>query len=468
MKLSIGLKINGLNIFVLILIFINVGAAANNFFEIGDQASEIRAELEALEPEMRKIRDANPEIANNMKTKIDILKERAAEIEETRSQAVVWQILILMFNVVIGTIASFIISRQITLPLKASANLLHHIAQGDLTQPDLKVTTRGEVRVMADALNEMKHDLTGIFSKVLKTALELEASAHEMVTAIHRSANVSKQIASDAEDQAISVHEAADAMDEMENSIRTVTDSTHQALQSANAVNKQAEVGETAVRQTVEAMKQIEESSDKIEAIVAVITDITNQTNLLSLNAAIEAAKAGEMGKGFAVVADEVRRLAERSASATQEIFELIQESTERVNNGTQLVQNTEKALDEIIKNVQETSALIQGIADATATHDEKGQHIVETLKDVDTISKRTADGTNNLSKTSLDLEGTAEDLEKAAESLHHTIEEFKLPDASSSTPATAQQQLTSVSMEDAMSYRDEDKEDIDDDRVTL
>ncbi|MBF0237516.1 MAG: HAMP domain-containing protein [SAR324 cluster bacterium] len=428
MKFSINLKINGLNIFLLGLILLNVFAAYSNFKEIGRESQQISRLVERNNQVL-----ANPnldflEMQETMVQSNQEFTKIAETIYHLENRAVRLQFLILIFNVLVGVALSIILSRQITNPLKHTILQLNHIAKGNLTQPSLHITTSDEVGEIAEALNSMKKDLTRTFSNVLKTGLEVEKVAHAMTQSANRTSSSVKTIVTGADNQAKTVKEASSSMDAMNTTIRHVTNSTHEALSSARAVSKQARDGEIAVTHTVEAMKQIEESSGKIEAIVAVITDITNQTNLLSLNAAIEAAKAGEMGKGFAVVADEIRHLAERSAGATQEIFDLITESTERVNNGTELVENTGRALKDILNSVQKASGLIDTIADSISKHREEIIHVEDTLKILDNISQNTVTSAGRLSHTTQELDHTTNYLENVATRLHSIIEQFNLP----------------------------------------
>ncbi|MGK5090597.1 HAMP domain-containing methyl-accepting chemotaxis protein [Deltaproteobacteria bacterium TL4] len=428
MRFNIQFKIQALNIAVLLLILINVGTAASNFKQIGIQSKEI-SEISNKTVAFVEASTMEAKRKGKLQESLRSLEELNEEIQVKGEAAINMQFSLFVFNIVFGTVLSFIISNQITRPLKYTVEQLRCIARGDLTQSDLLINTTDEVADMAEAMNEMKNDLSATFSEIFRTALEVERSSHAMAESTRRTTKSVKDIASGAKNQAKSVHEASESMEEMNATIKTVIDSTQQALFSSNAVNKQAEDGEVAVSKTIEAMKQIEESSGKIEAIVSVITDITNQTNLLSLNAAIEAAKAGEMGKGFAVVADEVRHLAERSAGATSEIFDLITESTDRVNNGTQLVEHTGKSLHEIMVSVKQTSGLIDAISSAITSHRTKTVHVEDTLKILDSISQTTVGSTGRLSKTTESLEATAVRLENVAERLHETVEQFKLPD---------------------------------------
>jgi methyl-accepting chemotaxis protein len=168
------------------------------------------------------------------------------------------------------------------------------------------------------------------------------------------------------EEQASSLEETASSMEEMTSTVKQTADNAGQANQLAQAARQQAEKGGAVVGSAVAAMNGINEASKKIADIIGVIDEIAFQTNLLALNAAVEAARAGEQGRGFAVVATEVRSLAGRSATAAKEIKALIQDSVARVEEGSRLVDESGRTLDEIVGAVKKVTDIVAEIAAAS------------------------------------------------------------------------------------------------------
>ena len=210
-------------------------------------------------------------------------------------------------------------------------------------------------------------------------------------TATSEIAQGNGDLASRTEQAAASVQETASSMEEMTATVKSNAETATQANQLSGSASEAARRGGKAVAEVVSTMNEITESSRRIADIISVIDGIAFQTNILALNAAVEAARAGEQGRGFAVVAGEVRSLAHRSANAAKEIKTLINASVERVENGSRIVNEAGKTMDEIVGQVQRVSDLIAEISSATAEQSSGIGQVSQAIGHLDQITQQNA-----------------------------------------------------------------------------
>jgi len=248
--------------------------------------------------------------------------------------------------------------------------VLSALAEGDLTQ-HMAGTYQGELEKLKGSINTALANLTRTLTTV-RTAAESVSTGAEQIT------KGNEDLSQRTSEQASSLEETSSAMEEMTSTVKQNADNAKQANQLAIAARDIAEKGGSVTTKAVEAMDEINKSSKKIADIITVIDEIAFQTNLLALNAAVEAARAGEHGRGFAVVAAEVRNLAQRSATAAKEIKGLINESVQRVTDGSELVDQSGKTLAEIVGSVKRVTDII---AEITAASQEQASGIDQVNK---------------------------------------------------------------------------------------
>jgi methyl-accepting chemotaxis protein len=278
-------------------------------------------------------------------------------------------------------------------------------AKGDLTN---KVVVEGDEAIdeLAAGIKKMLEDLAGVIGQVTESASQFNEGSRVI-------AESSQTLAQGAQQQSSSVEEMTASIEELARSIQGVKGNAQEANEMARRANKLAEEGGVAVQKSIEAMELIRTSSTQISEIIQVISEIASQTNLLALNAAIEAARAGEHGMGFAVVADEVRKLAERSNQAAQEISTLIKESTQRVQEGAQLSEDTGRSLKQIIEGVEATAAKIAEIAAATIEQAANADEVSKAIQGVAQVTEQTAAGSEEMASSSEELGAQASGLQQ-------------------------------------------------------
>jgi methyl-accepting chemotaxis protein len=262
--------------------------------------------------------------------------------------------------------------------------VVQRAVEGDLTSRVKVADKSGHFKALAVSVNSMIHSMMEVVTSVTKTSHEVRLGAEEI-------SRGNLELSRRTEEQASSLEETAASMEQMTSTVKNNADNAAHASQLAEAAREQAERGGRVVGSAVAAMSEINAASKKIADIIGVIDEIAFQTNLLALNAAVEAARAGEQGRGFAVVASEVRNLASRSAGAAKEIKALIHDSVGKVNEGTRLVDESGKGLDEILTRVKKVTDVMAEIAGSSREQASGIEQVNKAVTLMDTMTQQNA-----------------------------------------------------------------------------
>ena len=261
-------------------------------------------------------------------------------------------------GMLLAILMAFFLIRSIVGTLNRAVKVANAISQGQLGH-NIATRRKDELGRLMEAFRMMDERLTS-------TVGEVRRGSDAVSTAAQQIAHGNDDLSQRTQEQASSLEETASSMEQMTSTVKQNAENASHANQLARGAREQAERGGEVAGRAIVAMSEINASSGKIADIVGLIQEIAFQTNLLALNAAVEAARAGEQGRGFAVVATEVRSLAQRSAGAAKEIKGLISDSAEKVRSGSELVNQSGKALAEIVDSVKKVTDIVAEIAAAS------------------------------------------------------------------------------------------------------
>jgi len=383
-------------------------------------------------------------LADEMESLTELIENNTLSTQQTGDESVVLSKNVMLLLVIAGigimAVISWLISISIMRPLDKLILVSDEISQGDLSQ-NIVASNNDEIGQLSDAMEQMRQRLREMITKISSTTMQLTSASDEI-------SNISRQTMDGVQHQQQETDMAVTAMNEMTLTVQEVATNISHTNSAAQDADHETKIGAEIVKKTVDQIQQlasqiddtsgminqVEKNSDEISTVLDVIKSIAEQTNLLALNAAIEAARAGEQGRGFAVVADEVRTLAGRTQEATEEINQMIEklqqgskEAVDAMQRSSEQVKVTVTQAEEAGDRLTTISTAVEKISDMSAqistAAEEQGKVAEEINNTIISINDRSTETVNGSEKTS----EASNKLTQMASELQGMVVEFKV-----------------------------------------
>jgi len=439
-------------------LFSEVQHSYDNLRAVSDKEVQLRRSGKTKDAIQTLTRESDPafkQLHENVKAFTSYL-DKGLEEADKRQDATVSRCRVLILTLaalgfLLGAAVSGMTIRSIRSIMFRLVATMQRVAANDLATDDAEITTEDEIGQAGTAFNRMKNSLREMIQSIAGTAQHVASASEELSSS-------ATQQAQSAETQKDQTAQVATAMQEMSSTVLQVSENSNKAAEASRQAAETARRGGAIVEETLSRMRAIADSvsgtakkmdelgksSDQIGQIVGVINDIADQTNLLALNAAIEAARAGEQGRGFAVVADEVRKLAERTTTATKEIAGMIKNiqqetktavtametGTKQVEEGVKSTIQAGDSLKEIIHMAEQVGEMVMQIATAAMEQSSASEEVNQNMEKIAKLVKESADGAQQSAKACQDLSSLAFDLQ-------NMVGTFKLGSGESDPPGT-------------------------------
>lgn len=392
-----------------------------------------------------------------------------SEFNSAASKVAIDISIIAIIAIIIGGFISYYYSSKLTKPIVQISKELTLASNGDYTGDEVKVTSKDEIGELAKDFNLMRRNMKDLISQFSHSTQHIAASSEQLTASAEETSKATNEInlaiqsvASGSEASTIQLQETAVALEEVSTAINNLANNSSIISEASMAVTEQANQGNVYVEKTVkqihsindkvlesnEVLDLLDKSSNKIGEITDVINDIASQTNLLALNAAIEAARAGEHGRGFAVVADEVRKLAEQSQESSNQISDLIKDiqanmskSTyamhsvkDEVQEGLEIVAKTEVSFKEIVSNMGEMREKITDMAATVQQLSASAEEVTASVNNISTIAQDASAHTQGVATNTEEQMASMEEIATSSSSLsqlavelQHQVSQFKV-----------------------------------------
>jgi methyl-accepting chemotaxis protein len=363
---------------------------------------EVKPRLEASSQALRELGAMESQLMERSQ------KEAAQAYREARNLT----FLLALAAIVLSTLIAGWTARRITAPLLYAVRAAGRVASGDLTRR-IEARSRDETGQLMDALGRMNDSLTATVRQVRSSSDAIAGALTELVAG-------NTHLMQRTDSQASSLEESASSMQQLTATVKQNAENAKRADAVARKAAAVAGRGGEVMGQVVKTMDSIHGSAQRVQDIIGVINGIAFQTNILALNAAVEAARAGEQGRGFAVVASEVRSLAQRSAAAAAEIKGLIGDSAAKVGEGTRLVDEAGRTMEEILASIRQVTDLVGEIAGASQEQSAGIEQVNGAIAQMETVTQQNAALVEESS-------AAVESLERQAKDLVAAVSVFKL-----------------------------------------